>query len=62
MDKDESAVNPHLGATLAVIVGIILGSASLNLSGQNPVARLLHRDAPTAQPQNGSPRAVPPSS
>jgi len=46
MDQDESALNPHLGATVAVIVGIILGSASLNLSGQNLIARLFHSDAP----------------
>jgi len=51
MDKDDRAINPHLGVTLALIVGIILGSASLNLSGPNPIARLFHSDAPAALPQ-----------
>lgn len=59
MDKDESAINPHLGVTVAVIVGIILGSASLNLSGSSSIARPSHSGAPTALPQDGAPRAVP---
>ncbi len=59
MDKDDSAINPHLGVTLALIVGIILGSASLNFSGWRSIASLFHSDASTALPQDGSPRAVP---
>ena len=55
MDKDESALNPHIGMTVALILGIILGSASLNLSGWSSIARLFHSDAPTALPENGSP-------
>ena len=62
MNKDERALNPHVGVTVALIVGIILGSASLNLSGWGSIARLFHSDTPAAQPQDGSPRAVPRSS
>jgi hypothetical protein len=55
MDKDESALNPQLGVTLALIVGIILGSASLNFSGWSSIADLFRSGEQTAQPRGDSP-------
>jgi hypothetical protein len=55
MDKDESALNPQVGVTLALIVGIILGSASLNFSGWNAITDLFQSSQQATQPPDGSP-------
>jgi hypothetical protein len=55
MDEDKSVLNPQVGVALALIVGIILGSASLNLPRWNSIAQLFCSDTPTALPRDGSP-------
>jgi hypothetical protein len=55
MDKDESALSPHIGVTLALIVGITLGSASLNFSGWNAITDLFQSSKQATQSPDGSP-------
>ena len=55
MDEDKGLLNPQVGVALALIVGIILGSASLNLPRWNSIAQLFRSDTPTAPPRDGLP-------
>jgi hypothetical protein len=46
MNEDKSILNPQLGVALALIVGIILGSASLNLPKWSSISQLFRCDTP----------------
>jgi hypothetical protein len=50
-----SLLNPQVGVALALIVGIILGSASLNPPRWNSIAQLFRSDTSTALPRDGLP-------
>jgi hypothetical protein len=52
--EEKGVLNPQIGVTLALIVGIILGSASLNLSGWSSIGQLF-RSGTSAQTRGDSP-------